>query len=114
MIDEVQAEAECARATMPDLATAVWTAAEALREATEVLIAQEMNDRSAGAVAYLRAFARILGGHFHLKAAYADAARAPLARFAIKRLLPEHASLLMQMREGAADLYAVSPEALCA
>ena len=114
LIDEVQASAETARATLPDLATAVWTAAEALREATEVLIAQNINDRSAGAVAYLRAFARILGGHFHLKAACADAARAPLARFAIKRLMPEHASLLAQMREGAADVYGVSPETLCA
>ena len=114
LIDEVQACAESARAALPDLATAVWTAAEALREATEVLIAQGVNDRSAGAVAYLRAFARILGGHFHLKAACVDAARLPLARFAIKRLLPEHASLLAQMREGAADLYDVSAEALCA
>ena len=114
LIDEVQADAESARAPLPDLATAVWNAAEALREATEVLIAQGVNDRSAGAVAYLRAFARILGGHFHLKAACADSARVPLARFAIKRLLPEHGALLAQMREGAADLYEVSPEALYA
>ena len=114
LIDEVQVSAELARTAFPDLANAVWTAAEALREATEVLILQGVNDRSAGAVAYLRAFARILGGHFHLKAACADAARAPLARFAIKRLMPEHTSLLAQMREGAADLYDVSPEALCA
>ena len=114
LIDEVQAAAEHARALMPDLATPVWNAAEALREATEVLIAQGMDDRSAGAVAYLRAFARILGGHFHLAAACADATRAPLARFAIKRLLPEHTSLLAQMRDGAADIYGVSAEVLCA
>ena len=114
LIDEVQVCAEAARATMPDLATPVWNAAEALREATEVLISQGVDDRSAGAVAYLRAFARILGGHFHLKAACADATRAPLARFAIKRLLPEHSALLAQMREGAAGLYEISPEALCA
>ena len=114
LIDEVQVCAEAARATMPDLATPVWNAAEALREATEVLISQGADDRAAGAVAYLRAFARILGGHFHLKAACADATRAPLARFAIKRLLPEHSALLAQMREGAAGLYEISPEALCA
>lgn len=114
LIDEVQADAESARAPYPDLATAVWNAAEALREATETLIGQSLHDRSAGATAYLRAFARVLGAHFHLSAACKDDARAPLARFAIKRLLPEHTALLAQMREAAADVYAVTPEALFA
>ena len=41
-----------------------------------------------------------------------DAARLPLARIAIRRLLPEHAAMLAQLREGAADLYALTPEAL--
>ncbi len=72
------------------------------------------NDRFAGAVPYLRAFARVLGSHFHLKAALADPARLPLAQFAIKRLLPEYAPLLAQVREGAAGLYALTPEALSA
>ncbi len=52
LIDEMQDAAETARAALPDLATPVWTAAEALREATETLVAQPMNDRFAGAVAY--------------------------------------------------------------
>ena len=58
------------------------------------LLAQDMNDRFAGAVPYLRAFARVLGAHFHLRAALADAAGAArrLARVAIRRLLPEHAA----------------------
>jgi alkylation response protein AidB-like acyl-CoA dehydrogenase len=112
LIDEVQAAAETARPTHPDLAGAVWTAAETLREATESLLAQDMNDRFAGAVPYLRGFARILGGHFHLAAALADPDRAALARFMIRRLLPEHAALLAQARDGAADLYAITPEAL--
>jgi hypothetical protein len=30
----------------------------------------------------------------------------------IRRLLPEHAALLAQAREGAAGLYAITPEAL--
>ena len=38
--------------------------------------------------------------------------RMPLARFAIRRLLPEHAALLAQVREGAEGLYAVTPEVL--
>ena len=109
LIDEVQLAAEAARATLPDLAHDVWTAAEALRDATEALLLQPLNDRFAGAVPYLRAFARILGGHAHLKAAIADPSRQPLARVMIKRLLPEHTALLAQTREGAAGLYAVSP-----
>ncbi|MBC7477156.1 MAG: acyl-CoA dehydrogenase [Pseudorhodobacter sp.] len=113
LIDEIQAAAEETRATLPDLATPVWTAAETLREATEVLVAQNTADRFAAAVAYQRAFARVLGAHYHLKAA-ADPGRIDLARFAIRRLLPEHAALLAQVQEGAASLFAVTPEMLSA
>ncbi len=97
-----------------DLVADVVAAAAALRSATEALVAQEMNDRFAGAVPYLRAFARVLGAHFHLMAAAADPAREPLARLYIKRLLPEHAALLAQVREGAAGLYALDALALSA
>lgn len=114
LIDEVQRNAEAARAALPDLAGEVWQASEALREATEALVAQPLNDRFAGAVPYLRAFARVLGADAHLKAALADPAREPLARVFIRRLLPEHLALLAQTREGAAGLYALSPEDLAA
>ena len=121
LIDEVQAGAEAARTALPDLATPVWHAAEALREATEALLAQEMNDRFAGAAAYLRAFARVLSGHVHLTAAMAEAAgtggagpRTALARVAILRLMPEYLGMLAQMREGAAGLYALSDADLAA
>jgi len=90
-----------------DLRGDVVAAVQALRVATRALLAQEMNDRFAGAVPYLRAFARVLGAAAHLAAAAADPARAPLARFYIRRLLPEHAALLAQVREGAAGLYAL-------
>ncbi|WP_054008975.1 acyl-CoA dehydrogenase [Cypionkella psychrotolerans] len=114
LFDEVQVVAESARVAHPDLAGAVWTATEALREATEALNLMSPNDRFAGAVPYLRAFARVLGSHFHLKGALADPARLSLAQFAIKRLLPDYAPLLAQVREGAAGLYALTPEALSA
>ncbi|SNX68596.1 hypothetical protein SAMN05878503_102203 [Cereibacter ovatus] len=114
LMQEIEDAAETARHTLPDLANDVWAASEALREATETLIAQDMQDRYAGAVPYLRAFARVLGAHFHLTAAIADPAREPLARVAIRRLLPEHAALLAQVREGADGLYALSPEDLAA
>ena len=107
LIDEVQRAAEAARATLPDLAGDVWQASEALREATEGLLALPLNDRFAGAAPYLRAFARILGSDAHLRAALADPAREPLARVMIRRLLPEHTGLLAQAREGADGLYAI-------
>ena len=44
----------------------------------------------------------------------ADAARQPLARVAIRRLMPEHIGLLAQAREGAAGLFDVSPGDLAA
>ncbi len=112
LFDEMESAAEAARARLPDLATPVWNATEALREATETLLAQAADDRNAGAVPYLAGFARVLGCHYHLKSAMADPAREPLARFAIRRLLPEHAALLAQAREGAAGVYALTPEVL--
>jgi acyl-CoA dehydrogenase len=114
LIDEVQRGAEAARGRLPDLAGDVWDAAEALREATEGLVAMDLNDRFAGAVAYLRAFARVLGGQAHLKAAMADGGREALARVMIRRLLPEHGGLLAQVREGAAGLYEVGTGDLAA
>lgn len=114
LIDEIEAAAEAARAAQPALATAVWNASEALREATEALIGQDLNDRFAGSVAYLRAFARVLGAHYHLQAGLVEPARLPLAEFYINRLLPEYGPLLAQVREGAVGLYALTPEALLA
>ncbi|MFV0513841.1 MAG: acyl-CoA dehydrogenase [Jhaorihella sp.] len=115
LLEEIEAKAEAARAKLPDLAAPVWEAAETLREATEWLVAQDdMQDRFAGAVPYLRAFARVLGGYAHLAAALAEpgGGREKLARFYITRLLPEHASLLVQAQAGAAGLFAPSLDEL--
>lgn len=115
LLDEVEADAEAAKATLPDLAGPVWDAAEELRETTEWLISQDVTARFAGAVPYLRAFARVLGGHFHLTAAIqGDETRKRLATFYIKRLLPEHAALLAHVREGADDLMAITIDDLVA
>ena len=114
LLQEIEDAAETARASQPDLAEAVWSAAESLREATEWLLAQEMNERFAGAVPYLRAFARVLGAHYHLRAAIAapGTAREKLARVFVTRILPEHEGLLAQVRAGAAALYDLSVEEL--
>eukprot|EP00933_Yihiella_yeosuensis_P025475 TRINITY_DN19775_c1_g2_i2.p1 TRINITY_DN19775_c1_g2~~TRINITY_DN19775_c1_g2_i2.p1 ORF type:complete len:572 (-),score=-5.70 TRINITY_DN19775_c1_g2_i2:388-2103(-) len=120
LLDEIEAQAEQVRAKIPalaDLAEGVWQASESLREATEWMVAQEeVTDRLAGAVPYLRAFARVLGGHYHLSAAMAEAdgPRAALARFYITRLLPEHTALLTHAQGGSDDLYALSLDDLAA
>ncbi|PTV96243.1 hypothetical protein C8J27_10237 [Rhodobacter aestuarii] len=112
LLQEVEDAAKAARETLPDLAEAVWQAAETMREATEGLIAQGTQDRFAGAVPYLRAFARVLGAHYHLKAALADEVRAKLAAVYIRRILPQTEADLASVRAGAVDLYALSPEDL--
>jgi alkylation response protein AidB-like acyl-CoA dehydrogenase len=115
LLDEIEAGAETARADHPELAQAVWSAAESLREATEWLIEQDAETRFAGAVPYLRSFARVLGGHLHLKAGRAgDSSRLSLARFYIRGLLPEHASLLVRVREGSSSVLALTPDDLAA
>ncbi|MCO4842324.1 MAG: acyl-CoA dehydrogenase [Yoonia sp.] len=115
LLDEIEANADAAKGKLPELAQAVWNAAETLRETTEWLVEQDLTDRFAGAVPYLRAFARVLGGHAHLAAAVAgDAGRNRLAQFYIKRLLPEHAALLQHVREGSDELMAITTDDLSA
>jgi hypothetical protein len=109
LIEEIQDHAEAARERLPDLAGEVWSAAEALREATEALLAQALDDRFAGAVPYLGAFARVLGAHFHLRAAMAGgAARTALARVHLRRILPAFEPLLVEARAGGSDLLALA------
>ncbi|WP_428544260.1 acyl-CoA dehydrogenase [Profundibacter sp.] len=118
LIDEIEANAEAVRGDFPDMAGAVWDAAETLREATEWLVSQDdINERFAGAVPYQKAFARVLGSHFHLKTAVAEGGKGPrseLARFYIARLLPEHAALLIHAKAGAKGLYSISVDDLSA
>jgi len=115
LLDEIEEDVEAAKQVFPRLAADVWHATESMREATEWLVAQtDLQERFAGAVPYLHAFARILGAHLHLKAAVAErgGAREKLARFYIQRMLPEHAALLAHAQAGAEDLYALTAEEL--
>ena len=118
LLDEIEAHAETARAIHPVMAEKVWQATESLREAVEWLVSQaDMTTRFAGSVPFLRAFARVLGAHYHLKAALAEGGEGPrvkLARFYVNRLLPEHQALLVQAMAGADDLYAMTAAELCA
>lgn len=118
LLDEIERHAEGARATLPDLAEPVWNATESLREATEWMVSQKnVTDRFAGSVPFLRAWARVLGAHFHLCAAQAEGGegkRTRLARFYIQRLLPEHTAQLAHATAGSEDLYALTPDDLVA
>ena len=117
-LDDIEAFAEATREQIPDLAGPVWQATETLRETTEWLVGQsDLNDRFAGAVPYLKAFARVLGGYYHLRAAAVEptsGTRMALARFYILRLLPEHTGLLIHARAGAEDLYSLSADGFAA
>lgn len=109
LIDEICEGADAAKGALPDLARDVYEAAETLRDAVEWLVARDMEDRLAGAVPFLMGFARVLGGHYHLRAArQGNASHARLARFYITRLLPEHAAQLAEARAGAEGLMALT------
>jgi len=108
LIDEVLDGAKDAQGDLPDLARAMWEAAETLRDATAALVESGQADRLAGASAYLNAFARVLGAHFHLIAALkGDESRKLLARIFITRVLPRNAGDLAEARAGVADLQAI-------
>ena len=113
LIDEVETGAEAARHKLPGAAQAVWAAAETLRETTEELLAEGLDTRLGGATNYLDAFARVLGGHYHLKAAaLAGGARAALANVYVGRLLPRVEADLAAARAGTEDLFSLSTDDL--
>ena len=109
LLDEIIQYAQTARKTGEGLAAPLITAARRLSETTEWMLAQsKMDARFAGAVPYQKAFARVLGGYFHLRAAQSgDAARASLAHFYMNALLPECDALCAQAQIGTKDIYAI-------
>jgi len=109
LLKEVEDTATAARPRFPAQAEAVWDAAQAVRDATDWMLAEpDMAERGAGAAAYLQAFALVLGGVYHLRAALADDGdRAVLMQVFVARRLPQVAALLAAARAGAADLYAL-------
>ena len=116
LLDEISETVTGLQKSYPDLSTALLEALEKLRQTTEWMLSQkDMADRFAGAVPYLRGFARVLGGYYHLCAAAhekGDGARTKLAIFYIHSLLPEYSGLLAQAMQGADDLYALDLEEL--
>ncbi|RJK99751.1 acyl-CoA dehydrogenase [Paracoccus aestuarii] len=113
LLDEVLDGAKSAQSAHPQLANDLWQAAETLREATQSLLERDLTERFAGAVPYLTAFARVLGGHYHLRAAMAGgAAQQALARVFMARVLPHNAGALAEALAGLDDLTGISDAAL--
>jgi len=112
LLAEIGATAAAAEERLPDLAAFLAAAESTLTATTAWLLERgDANDRFAGAVPYLRAFALALGGQYHLKAAMAEGSSGPrtaLARVFIRRMLPAHDALCAEVREGAGGLYALA------
>ena len=113
LLDEVLDCAKCAQSAHPDLANDLWQAAETLREATQALLERDLPQRFAGAVPYLSAFARVLGGCYHLRAVQAGGdAQLALAQVFMARVLPKNAGDLAEALAGLDDLMAISDATL--
>lgn len=116
LLADVSETTASAEKSLPDLAALLATAETAMQATARWMLDQnDMNERFAGAVPFLRAFALVLGGHFLLKAALAEGSEGPrteLARFYIRQLLPHCDALVSVACEGAKSLYALSAEEL--
>jgi len=113
LMDEISDGAKAAQSAHPELAHQLWQATETLREATQSLLEADMPVRFAGATSYLSAFARVLGGHYHLRAAsHGNASHLALAQVFMARVLPRYAGDLAEAQAGLADLTTLSDAAL--
>jgi alkylation response protein AidB-like acyl-CoA dehydrogenase len=116
LVDDIQKTVKTCPEDFSSIAHEVMLASEALREAIKWMCSQKnINDRFAGAVPFLNAFARVLGGYFHLKSAIKEGhmgQRTKLARFYIFNLMPEYIGLLHQAKQGCEDLYSFSANEL--
>ncbi|AUM74756.1 acyl-CoA dehydrogenase [Paracoccus jeotgali] len=113
LLDEIMDDARAHSQMDGTRVEAVWKAAQTLSEATNRLVERGMNDRNAGAVPYLSAFARVLGAYHHLRAAAAgneDDKR--LAWIYVDRVLPRYRAELIEVEAGFDDLQAISDSAL--
>ncbi len=100
----------------PDLALAMNCELEAMNRTTDWMTDQsDLNDRFAGAVEYLRAFALTLGGHYLARAALADpdnGDRMALLSFFVRHEMSQIAGLCSAAGSGAAMLYSLDTDGL--
>lgn len=116
ILSDISQTVALAEETMPDLAAFLSAGEQGLIATTSWMLEQQnLNNRFAGAVPYLRAFALVLGGHYLLRAALAEGGNGPrteLARYFIRQHLIHYDALSAQAREGQTSLYALSAEQL--
>ncbi len=113
LLGEVEATAKAAQSAHPDLADALQDAGETVCDALDWMLKSGMNDRFAGSLPFLRAFALVLGGHYLLRAALAGGdSHLAVARFHILQLMPQAAAFCTAAKQGAAPLYTLDAEAL--
>ncbi|MEM9145072.1 MAG: acyl-CoA dehydrogenase family protein [Pseudomonadota bacterium] len=111
LIGEVGETAEAlARAGEGDWVEALTAARTTAEAATQWMLAQgEMADRFAGAAAYLRMMALVLGAHHLARAALRDATRRPVAAFFVGQLLPQVQGEAAAAMAGSGALYDWDP-----
>ncbi len=100
----------------PDMAAKMRSAVAEMTEATDWMVAQsDLNDRFAGAVEYLRAFALTRGGHYLARAALVDADtgdRMALLTFFVRHEMSQIAGLCSAAGSGASLLYSLDTDVL--
>lgn len=112
VLGEITDGIAAAKPKFPELADRLANHHADLAKATDWMLAQtDMNERFAGAVPYLRAFALTLGGHFLLKSAVIEGGTGPrrdLADFFLRRMAVQVPGLLAEATDGQASLYAMT------
>ncbi|SFI06228.1 acyl-CoA dehydrogenase [Albimonas pacifica] len=117
LLREIRDVAHAAAGDLAEMGGQLAVGADALEAATQWMLAAEPNDRNAGSVDYLRAWALALGGSYLLKGAAAATGadadrRTALARYFFGREFPALDALCEAAMDGAAPLYALSAEEL--
>jgi hypothetical protein len=95
---------EAARTVLAGLTHLPERAAKLAAESLAAMLAHGAEERASAAVPFLRLMALVLGAEAHGRAAEADPARAPLARFYMAHVLPETEGLAPQIRAGAGEI----------
>src|SRR5690625_5170183 len=95
-----------------EIIAAIRSCADHLRAATEWMLAADLNDRFAGAMAYLHLWGHALGAHYMGRAMLADQGRprTALAQAHARHIAPESAALMSSATAGAATLYSIDAE----
>jgi hypothetical protein len=110
VLDEVDETVDALKASDNPVGPLLATAHAQVYAATEWMLENELNDRFAGAVPYLRAFALVLGAHYLARSSMRDAGnqdRATMLSFFAATQLSQVSGLCAGAQLGADVLYAM-------